>query len=89
MKAADKIAEAQAGDGDRMRHVKIADASGRRLGRSFAVKQWLEKQAPVNFPKGRVRVHAKGQEDPVAPNSTPQGRAQNRRVEVVLGTTGS
>lgn len=56
--------------------------------RAFAVKQWLEQQSPVNFPEGRIRVFAHGQENPVAPNSTDQGRARNRRVEVVLGTTG-
>jgi len=55
--------------------------------RAFAVKTWLEKQAPVNFPKGRLRVFSHGQENPVAPNSTAEGRAQNRRVEIVLGTT--
>ena len=55
--------------------------------RAFAVRHWLEKQSPVNFPEGRVRVFAHGQQNLVAPNSTPQGRAQNRRVEIVLGTT--
>ena len=33
------IAEALAGH-TRVRHIKIADASGKRLGRSFAVKLW-------------------------------------------------
>lgn len=33
------IAEAMAGH-PRVRHLKIADASGRRLGRSFGVKLW-------------------------------------------------
>jgi len=56
--------------------------------RAFAVKQWLERQSPVNFPEGRIRVFAHGQENPVAPNGTDEGRARNRRVEVVLGTTG-
>ncbi len=56
--------------------------------RAFAVKKWLEQQSPVNFPEGRVRVFAHGQENPVAPNSTPEGRARNRRVEIVLGTGG-
>ena len=55
--------------------------------RAFAVKAWMERQAPVNFPKGRLRVFAHGQENPVAPNATAEGRAQNRRVEIVLGTT--
>jgi outer membrane protein OmpA-like peptidoglycan-associated protein len=54
--------------------------------RAFAVQQWLQKQFPVNFPAGRVRVFSHGQTNPVAPNSTPQGRARNRRVEVVVGT---
>ncbi|HUI57377.1 MAG TPA: OmpA family protein [Bryobacteraceae bacterium] len=55
--------------------------------RAFAVKNWLEQQSPVNFPPGRVRVFAHGPTNPIASNSTPEGRAQNRRVEIVLGTT--
>jgi outer membrane protein OmpA-like peptidoglycan-associated protein len=54
--------------------------------RAFAVKQWLEKQAPTSFPEGRVKVVAHGQTEPVAPNGTDEGRAKNRRVVVVLGT---
>ena len=42
--------------------------------RAFAVKKWLEQQSPVNFPEGRVRVFAHGQQNPVAPNSTTEGR---------------
>ncbi len=56
--------------------------------RAFALKQWLEQQAPVNFPQGRIRIFSHGQQNPLAPNSTAEGRAQNRRVEIVLGTTG-
>lgn len=55
--------------------------------RAFAVKNWLQKKAPVNFPSGRIQVFAHGQSNPVAPNSTPEGRARNRRVEIVLGTS--
>lgn len=55
--------------------------------RAFAVKSWLENKAKSSFPEGRVRVFAHGQENPVAPNATPEGRAKNRRVEIVLGTT--
>jgi outer membrane protein OmpA-like peptidoglycan-associated protein len=57
--------------------------------RAFAVKQWLEGQSALNFPEGRVRIFAHGQQNPVAPNSTDEGRAKNRRVEIVIGTTGS
>jgi OmpA-OmpF porin, OOP family len=55
--------------------------------RAFAVKQWLEAQAPSSFPEGRIKVVAHGQTEPVTPNSTEEGRAKNRRVVVVLGTT--
>ncbi len=55
--------------------------------RAFAVKSWLEQKSPVNFPSGRIRIFSHGQENPVAPNSTGEGRAQNRRVEIVIGTT--
>ena len=56
--------------------------------RAFAVKKKLEQQYPVNFPQGRIRVFSHGSENPVAENATPQGRAQNRRVEIVLGMGG-
>jgi len=54
--------------------------------RAFAVKQWLEKASPTNFPEGRVKVFAHGATQPLAPNNTPEGKAKNRRVEIVLGT---
>ena len=52
--------------------------------RAGAVKHFLEATHPVNFPKGRVRVFAHGEANPVASNATPDGRARNRRVEIVL-----
>jgi len=55
--------------------------------RAFAVKKWLEGQSSVNFPQGRIRVFAHGATNPLVPNDTPQGRSQNSRVEIVLGTT--
>jgi OOP family OmpA-OmpF porin len=55
--------------------------------RAFAVKQWLEKQAPSSFPEGRIKVVAHGQTEPVSPNGTEDGRAKNRRVVIVLGTS--
>lgn len=54
--------------------------------RAFAVKNWLEKKAPINFPANRVQVFAHGSQNPIAPNTSNIGRAQNRRVEIVLGT---
>ena len=54
--------------------------------RAFAVKSWLEQLSPTNFPEGRVRVFAHGMTQPVAPNTTTEGRSKNRRVEIVLGT---
>lgn len=54
--------------------------------RAFAVKRWLENKAPANFPQGRVKVFAHGPTQPVDSNSTAEGRAKNRRVEIVLGT---
>jgi OOP family OmpA-OmpF porin len=54
--------------------------------RAFAVKEWLETQAPANFPKGRVKVFAHGSLEPVAANTSEAGRAQNRRVEIVMGS---
>jgi OmpA-OmpF porin, OOP family len=56
--------------------------------RAFAVKNWLEKKFPLNFPKGRVSVFAHGQTNPVASNASAQGKAANRRVEIVLRSGG-
>ncbi len=54
--------------------------------RAFAVKKWLEGQSSTNFPDGRIKVYAHGMAEPIAPNATAEGRAKNRRVEIVLGT---
>jgi outer membrane protein OmpA-like peptidoglycan-associated protein len=53
--------------------------------RAFAVKQWMEKKSPNNFPQGRVQVFAHGQTQPLVPNSTPENKAKNRRVTIVMG----
>src|SRR5260221_13904025 len=53
--------------------------------RAFAVKQWLMNKSSVNFPSERISVHAHGASNPVAPNSTPDGRAKNRRGGDVFG----
>ncbi|MDO7876128.1 OmpA family protein [Hymenobacter sp. ASUV-10] len=53
--------------------------------RALAVQHWLEGHGASAFPAGRVQVYAHGAAEPVASNATDAGRAQNRRVEVVLG----
>ncbi|OUJ73351.1 OmpA family protein [Hymenobacter crusticola] len=53
--------------------------------RALAVEHWLEQRSSSAFPDGRVQVYAHGATEPVASNASPEGRAQNRRVEVVLG----
>ena len=53
--------------------------------RALAIKHFLEHESAKNFGAGRVAVIAHGQNDPVASNDTAEGRAKNRRVEIVLG----
>lgn len=53
--------------------------------RADAVKIWLETNAPSAFTSGRVKTRAYGDSVPVADNKTPDGRAKNRRVEILLG----
>lgn len=36
----------------------------------------------LGVPAGRIRIHGMGEKDPIATNSTPEGRAENRRVEI-------
>jgi OOP family OmpA-OmpF porin len=53
--------------------------------RAMAVQHWLETKSHSAFPDGRIQVYAHGATEPVASNTTPDGKAKNRRVEVVLG----
>jgi OmpA-OmpF porin, OOP family len=55
--------------------------------RALAVKQYLEQKSSVNFPEGRIRIKAFGQEKPMVSNAAENGRSQNRRVEIILGVT--
>lgn len=54
--------------------------------RAFAVSHYLMRKAPDAFRVGRVEVFAHGEMNPVAPNTTAQGMALNRRVEVKVTT---
>ena len=64
----------------------FTDASGDKtynddLGnaRAEAVRKFLAKQG---VPLNRIATISYGEDDPVAPNDTPDGRAQNRRVVI-------
>ncbi len=47
--------------------------------RAEAVKRYLIKH---DIPEGRIRVEGLGESKPIATNATPEGRAENRRVEI-------
>jgi outer membrane protein OmpA-like peptidoglycan-associated protein len=53
--------------------------------RALAVKKWLEHRSATTFPTNRVRIFAHGASEPIESNKTAQGRAANRRVEIVIG----
>lgn len=55
--------------------------------RAEAVKNFLMENASGNFPAERVVTRGFGDSQPVADNKTPAGKAQNRRVEIVLFST--
>ncbi len=52
--------------------------------RADAVVAWLRQVAPGNFPAEKVKAQGFGSSKPAYDNSTDDGRAKNRRVEVVL-----
>jgi OmpA-OmpF porin, OOP family len=52
--------------------------------RAGAVKDWLQKHAPSNFPDNRFKIAGHGSQNPVATNDTIAGKAANRRVEITL-----
>jgi outer membrane protein OmpA-like peptidoglycan-associated protein len=52
--------------------------------RAEAVKDWLMANAGSTFPTERIKTRAYGDTQPVADNKTADGRAHNRRVEIVL-----
>ena len=54
------------------------------LRRAKSVKQWMMQRSGGNFPSERFDVDGKGQENPVADNSSETGRSQNRRVQITL-----
>lgn len=53
--------------------------------RSIAVKSWLQSKYSSAFPDSRITAVGKGQAEPVADNGSERGRAQNRRVVIIMG----
>ncbi|HEX9859305.1 MAG TPA: OmpA family protein [Paracoccaceae bacterium] len=52
--------------------------------RAFAVSQVLQDNG---VPGGRISAFGRGEDQPIASNLTPEGRAQNRRVEITIRPT--
>jgi OOP family OmpA-OmpF porin len=53
--------------------------------RADAVKTYLQTKSVTLFPDNRISVKGFGDAQPIASNATPDGKAQNRRVTIVLG----
>lgn len=49
--------------------------------RAASVKNYLVEN---DIDKSRLKIDGRGETEPIADNSTPDGRAQNRRVEIVI-----
>lgn len=64
-----------------------ADDMNQRLSqsRADAVRNYLVKQG---VPSDRIKAEGMGETQPVADNGTPEGRANNRRVEIILENNG-
>jgi len=64
-----------------IRSRQFASNDALSLERATQVMQMLQ---AVGVPASRLEAVGKGETDPVADNSTPQGRAQNRRVAITV-----
>ncbi len=54
--------------------------------RANAVRQWIQKRSKYSFPPERfASVQGFGPDKPVADNGSAEGRAKNRRVEIIFG----
>ena len=51
--------------------------------RAQAVKRYFQQVAPLSFPNSRFKqVSGHGSQNPIGPNTSPAGKALNRRVEI-------
>lgn len=88
------LAQIQRGGSDKIRVIGHTDTLGDdaynddlSLRRARAVAVWLSGEGAV--PAGRITSEGRGERDPVAPNDvagedSAEGRAKNRRVQVVI-----
>ena len=67
-------------------HTDSIGSNSRNLELSFqrceSIRQWLLQNNIAN--SSSIQVHPFGRSKPIASNSTPQGRAMNRRVEMIV-----
>lgn len=63
---------------------RASEAYNKELGmeRAEAVQNWLHENN--KFDPNRIKIVSLGEHYPEAPNETPEGRQQNRRVEIVV-----
>ncbi|TSC82414.1 MAG: OmpA/MotB domain-containing protein [Parcubacteria group bacterium Gr01-1014_20] len=54
--------------------------------RARAVKSWLESRGSTTFPQGRIQIVPHGELDPINHANTSAALAENRRVQIVMGT---
>ena len=68
-------------DSDPIRKSKWKDNLELSCARSSAVTRYLEEQG---IDSDRIHTVGRGEESPVAPNTTAAGKQQNRRVEIIV-----